>query len=90
MLLNQYKIIYVLAKAVKEQALADFLADHTIRIDWKISNDLLNDEVFYIDIFLTLTMLFDGFALTDGVRAATKTNTTLFLPTKQAMLQQRR
>ncbi|KAM1999837.1 hypothetical protein ACFX16_007213 [Malus domestica] len=51
LLLNQYKIIYVPAKVVKGQALADFLADHPIPTDWKISDDLPNEEVFYIDIF---------------------------------------
>ncbi|KAM1335690.1 hypothetical protein ACFX14_040078 [Malus domestica] len=44
-------IIYVPAKAVKGQALADFLADHPIPADWKISDDLPDEEVFYIDIF---------------------------------------
>ncbi|KAM0966707.1 hypothetical protein ACFX2C_022429 [Malus domestica] len=46
-------IIYVPAKAVKGQTLADFFADHPIPTDWKISNDLPDEEVFYIDIFLT-------------------------------------
>ncbi|KAM2671182.1 hypothetical protein EV1_007020 [Malus domestica] len=49
-------IIYVPAKAVKGQALADFLADHPILADWKISDNLPNDEVFYIDIFPTWTI----------------------------------
>ncbi|KAM1911896.1 hypothetical protein ACFX14_000015 [Malus domestica] len=47
--LNQYEIIYVPAKGVKGQA--DFLADHLIPTDWKISNDLPDKEVFHIDIF---------------------------------------
>ncbi|XP_068328271.1 uncharacterized protein [Pyrus communis] len=67
LLLNQYEIIYVPAKAVKGQALADFLADHPIPTDWKISNDLLDEEVFYIDIFTTWTMFFDRSARADGV-----------------------
>ncbi|KAM1025003.1 hypothetical protein ACFX2C_038219 [Malus domestica] len=49
-------IIYVPAKAVKGQALADFLADHPILADWKISGNLPDDEVFYIDIFPTWTI----------------------------------
>ncbi|KAM1666583.1 hypothetical protein ACFX2K_046162 [Malus domestica] len=49
-------IIYVPAKAVKGQALADFLADHPIPTDWKISDDLPDEEVFYIDIFPTWTI----------------------------------
>ncbi|KAM1206144.1 hypothetical protein FF1_006824 [Malus domestica] len=49
-------IIYVPAKAVKGQALADFLADHPIPADWKISDDLPDEEVFCIDIFPTWTI----------------------------------
>ncbi|KAM2634117.1 hypothetical protein EV1_024633 [Malus domestica] len=48
--------IYVPAKVVKGQALADFLADHPIPTDWKISDDLPDEEVFYIDIFPTWTI----------------------------------
>ncbi|KAM1268006.1 hypothetical protein ACFX2I_000363 [Malus domestica] len=69
LLLNQYEIIYVPAKAVKGQALADFFADHPIPADWKISDDLPDEEVFYIDIFPTWTMFFDGSARADGAGA---------------------
>ncbi|XP_070679185.1 uncharacterized protein [Malus domestica] len=69
LLLNQYEIIYVPAKAVKGQALADFLADHPITADWKISDNLLDEDVFYIDIFPTWTMFFDGSARVDGAGA---------------------
>ncbi|KAM1335764.1 hypothetical protein ACFX2H_039806 [Malus domestica] len=62
-------IIYVPAKAVKGQALADFFADHPIPADWKISDDLPDEEVFYIDIFPTWTMFFDGSARADGAGA---------------------
>ncbi|KAM1353366.1 hypothetical protein ACFX2H_032866 [Malus domestica] len=54
--LNQYEIIYVPTKAVKGQALADFLADHPIPTDWKISDDLPDNDVFYINIFSTWTI----------------------------------
>ncbi|KAM1432434.1 hypothetical protein ACFXTO_014969 [Malus domestica] len=69
LLLNQYEIIYVSAKAIKGQALADFLADHPIPADWKISDDLPDEEVFCIDIFPTWTMFFDGSARADGAGA---------------------
>ncbi|KAM2471714.1 hypothetical protein ACFX1W_046951 [Malus domestica] len=69
LLLNQYEIIYVPTKVVKGQALADFLADHPIPADWKISDDLPDEDVFYIDIFLTWTMFFDGSARADEVGA---------------------
>ncbi|KAM1172911.1 hypothetical protein ACFX2G_023441 [Malus domestica] len=69
LLLNQYEIIYVPAKAVKGKALANFLVDHLISADWKISDDLPDEEVFYIDIFLTWMMFFDGSARADGAGA---------------------
>ncbi|KAM1405250.1 hypothetical protein ACFX2F_000101 [Malus domestica] len=65
--LNQYEIIYVPAKAVKGQALVDFPIDYSIPADWKISDDLPDEEVFYIDIFPTWMMFFDGSARADGV-----------------------
>ncbi|XP_070660555.1 uncharacterized protein [Malus domestica] len=66
---DPYEIIYVPTKVVKGQALADFLADHPIPADWKISDDLPDEDVFYIDIFLTWTMFFDGSARADEVGA---------------------
>ncbi|XP_070669143.1 uncharacterized protein [Malus domestica] len=69
LLLNQYEIIYVLAKVVNGQALSDFLVDHLIPADWKISDNLPDEEVFYIDIFPTWTMFFDGSARADGAGA---------------------
>ncbi|KAM1551306.1 hypothetical protein ACFX10_043457 [Malus domestica] len=67
LLLNQHEIFYASTKAVKGQALADFLANHPILADWKISDDLPDEEVFYIDIFPTWTMFFDRSALADRV-----------------------
>ena len=46
LLLTKYEIIYILQKAIKRQALVDFLADHPIPTTWKISNDFLNEEIF--------------------------------------------
>ncbi|KAM0966918.1 hypothetical protein ACFX2C_022615 [Malus domestica] len=68
LLLNQYEIIHVPAKAIKGQALVDFLADHPIPADWKISDDLPDYEVFYVNIFMTWTMFFDGSIRADGTR----------------------
>ncbi|XP_068344134.1 uncharacterized protein [Pyrus communis] len=69
LLLNQYEIICIPAKVVKGQALADFLADHPIPTDWKISDDLPDEEVFYINIFSTWTIFFDGSTREDEARA---------------------
>ncbi|CAL8134887.1 unnamed protein product [Prunus armeniaca] len=64
--LNQYEIIYTPAKAVKGQAVVDFLVDHPISADWEISNDLPNKQVFFVDISPAWMMFFDGSTRIDG------------------------
>ena len=69
LLLNQYEIIYTPAKAVKGQAVADFLADHPIPADWEISDDLPDEQVFFADVSPAWMMFFDGSARKDGAGA---------------------
>ncbi|XP_016647068.1 PREDICTED: uncharacterized protein LOC107880307 [Prunus mume] len=69
LLLNQYEIIYTPAKAVKGQAVADFLADHPIPTYWEISDDLPDEQVFFTDVSHAWMMLFDGSARKDGAGA---------------------
>ncbi|XP_020412770.1 uncharacterized protein LOC109947252 [Prunus persica] len=57
------------AKAVKGQAVADFLADYPIRTDWEISNDLPDEQVFFADVSPAWKMFFDGSARKDGAGA---------------------
>jgi len=64
------RLVYVPQRAVKGQALADFLADHPIPDDWELNDDLPGEGVFYIDIFPPWEMYFDGAARRDGVGAA--------------------
>ncbi|XP_027086502.2 uncharacterized protein [Coffea arabica] len=46
---QQFEIIYVPAKAVKGQILADFLADHLIPAEWELTDELPNEEVFMVE-----------------------------------------
>ncbi|XP_020412323.1 uncharacterized protein LOC109947171 [Prunus persica] len=69
LLLNQYEIIYTPAKAVKGQAVADFLADHPIPADWEISDDLPDEQVFFADVSPTWMMFFDRLAHKDRAGA---------------------
>ncbi|KAL0446133.1 UNVERIFIED_CONTAM: hypothetical protein Slati_1741200 [Sesamum latifolium] len=48
--LQQFKIVYVPQKAVKEQVLADFLVDHPITTEWELSNDLPDENVIVIEV----------------------------------------
>ena len=70
LLLNQHDIVYVPAKAVKGQAVADFLADHPIPADWEILDDLPDEEVFLAEILPTWKMFFDGSSRIDGAGAS--------------------
>ncbi|KAA0065979.1 uncharacterized protein E6C27_scaffold62G00640 [Cucumis melo var. makuwa] len=59
-ILQQYDIVYISQKAIKGQALADVLADHPIPSDWKLCEDLPDDEVFFTEMVEPWTMYFDG------------------------------
>ncbi|KAA0067354.1 uncharacterized protein E5676_scaffold1704G00090 [Cucumis melo var. makuwa] len=69
LLLQQYDIVYILQKAIKGQALADFLADHPIPSDWKLCEDLPDNEVFFTEVMEPWTMYFDGTTRRSGARA---------------------
>jgi len=47
-------------KAVKGQALADFLADHPISNEWGLNDDLSGEDVLFVDILPPWEMYFDG------------------------------
>jgi len=49
-ILKQYDLVYIPQKAIKGQALADFLADHLIPNDWELNDYFPGEDVFYIDI----------------------------------------
>ncbi|KAA0025914.1 uncharacterized protein E6C27_scaffold34G002060 [Cucumis melo var. makuwa] len=56
-------------KVIKGQSLADFLADHPIPSDWKLCEDLPDDEVFFTKVIEPWTMYFDGAARRSGTGA---------------------
>ncbi|GKV47484.1 hypothetical protein SLEP1_g54386 [Rubroshorea leprosula] len=66
LLLSEFEIIYVPQKAIKGQALADFLADHPIPAKWELSKDLLDEEVFFVDVLPSWELYFDGASRRDG------------------------
>ena len=68
-LLQQYDLAYVPQKAVKGQALADFLADHPVPSDWEFSDDFPDEDVFYIEVMPQWMMFFDGAARREGAGA---------------------
>ncbi|KAA0039306.1 uncharacterized protein E5676_scaffold169G00990 [Cucumis melo var. makuwa] len=68
-ILQQYDIVYISQKAIKGQALADFLADHPIPSYWKLCEDLPDDEVFFMEVVKPWTMYFNGAARRSGAGA---------------------
>ncbi|XP_065637656.1 uncharacterized protein LOC136070933 [Quercus suber] len=68
-LLQQYDIAYVPQKAVKGQALVDFLADHLVPSDWEFFDDFPDEDVFYIEVMPPQMMFFDGAARREGAGA---------------------
>ncbi|KAA0063076.1 uncharacterized protein E6C27_scaffold468G001940 [Cucumis melo var. makuwa] len=59
-ILQQYDIVYIPQKAVKGQALADFLADHPVPSNWKLCDDLPDEEVLFVESMEPWIMFFDG------------------------------
>ena len=51
LLLTEYEIIYIPQKVIRGQAFADFLANHLIPVAWEISDDLPNEDIFYVESF---------------------------------------
>ncbi|XP_049360652.1 uncharacterized protein LOC125825352 [Solanum verrucosum] len=61
-----FEIVYILQKAVKGQALADFLADHPIPDDWESTDELPNEDAMLIEVQPPWKMYFDGAAHRGG------------------------
>ncbi|XP_070004154.1 uncharacterized protein [Nicotiana sylvestris] len=68
-LFNQYKITYTPQKAVKGQALANFLADHPLPAERELSDEFLDEDVLFIEEFPPWTMFFDGSERHNGATA---------------------
>ncbi|XP_019153560.1 PREDICTED: uncharacterized protein LOC109150044, partial [Ipomoea nil] len=60
---------YVMAKSVKGQALADFLADHPIPAERELSDDLPDEDVLVIEVLPPWKMYFDGASHREGAGA---------------------
>jgi hypothetical protein len=56
----EYDITYVPQKAIKGQALADFLAAHPLPDDSPLVVELPDEEVFTVDIESQWELYFDG------------------------------
>ncbi|XP_060177701.1 uncharacterized protein LOC132607626 [Lycium barbarum] len=66
---QQFEITYIPQKAIKGQALADFLADHPIPDDWELTDELPDEHSMVVEIQPPWKMYFDGAAQRDGAGA---------------------
>nr|XP_009800992.1 PREDICTED: uncharacterized protein LOC104246803 [Nicotiana sylvestris] len=66
---QQFQIVYVPQKAVKGQALEDFLTDHPIPHDWELSDELPDKDAMVIEIQPPWKIYFDGAAHREGAGA---------------------
>ena len=57
---QEFEIAYVPQKAIKGQALANFLVDHPILVDWELSNDFQDEDVLYTEVLPPWMMFFHG------------------------------
>lgn len=70
MFLSQFDVVFVPQKAMKDQALANFLAAHPILDDFPIDDDLPDEEVFTTMVAnSTWQMYFDGACRKSGACA---------------------
>uniref|UniRef100_A0A2N9J370 Integrase catalytic domain-containing protein n=1 Tax=Fagus sylvatica TaxID=28930 RepID=A0A2N9J370_FAGSY len=54
---QEFQITYIQQKAIKGQALANFLADHPILANWELSDDFPDEDVLYKEILPPWMML---------------------------------
>ncbi|XP_070029780.1 uncharacterized protein [Nicotiana sylvestris] len=66
---QQFEILYIPQKAIKGQALADFLADHLIPDDWELTDELIDEDAMVVEVQPPWKMYFDGAAHRGGTRA---------------------
>ncbi|KAI5653838.1 hypothetical protein M9H77_31025 [Catharanthus roseus] len=78
--LQQFEIVYVPQKAIKGQVLANFLVEHPILTEWKLTDDLLDEDLFLIEILPPWKMYFDGVAPQD------RTGTVMFITSESDIL----
>ncbi|KAG9458313.1 hypothetical protein H6P81_002821 [Aristolochia fimbriata] len=69
LLLSEFEINFIPQKAIKGQGLANFRADHPIPAEWEVSENLPDEEVFYIEVLPPWRMYLDGAARKNGAGA---------------------
>ncbi|KAG9442543.1 hypothetical protein H6P81_018397 [Aristolochia fimbriata] len=66
LLLSEFEINFVPQRAIKDQALANFLADHPVPAEWELTEEFPDEEIFLVEVLPPWEMYFDGAARRNG------------------------
>ncbi|KAG9450365.1 hypothetical protein H6P81_010330 [Aristolochia fimbriata] len=69
LLLSEFEINFVPQRAIKGQALANFLADHPVPAEWELTEEFPDEEIFLVEVLPSWEMYFDGAARRSGAGA---------------------
>ncbi|KAG9458111.1 hypothetical protein H6P81_002619 [Aristolochia fimbriata] len=81
LLLSEFEINFMPQRAIKGQALLNFLANHPVPAEWELIKEFLNKEIFLVEILPPWKMYFDWAARRNGVGAG-----VLFVSPKDDLL----
>ncbi|KAG9453420.1 hypothetical protein H6P81_006324 [Aristolochia fimbriata] len=69
LLLSEFEINFVPQRAIKGQALANFLADHPVPAEWELIEEFPDEEIFLVKVLPPWEMYFDGSLRKNGASA---------------------
>ncbi|KAG9453411.1 hypothetical protein H6P81_006315 [Aristolochia fimbriata] len=81
LLLSEFEINFVPQRAIKGQALANFLADHPVPAEWELTEEFPDKQIFLVEVLPPWEMYFDGAARRNGAGAG-----VLFVSPKKDLL----
>ncbi|KAG9447195.1 hypothetical protein H6P81_013323 [Aristolochia fimbriata] len=62
LLLSEFEINFVPQRAIKGQALENFLVDHPVPVEWELMEEFPDENIFLVEILPPWKMYFDGAA----------------------------
>ncbi|KAG9447626.1 hypothetical protein H6P81_013754 [Aristolochia fimbriata] len=77
----EFEINFVPQRAIKGQALANFLADHPMPAEWELTEEFPDEEIFLVEVLPPWEIYFDGAARRNGAGAG-----VLFVSPKKDLL----
>ncbi|KAG9450560.1 hypothetical protein H6P81_010525 [Aristolochia fimbriata] len=66
LLLSEFEINFIPQRAIKGQALANFLPDHPVPAEWELTEEFPDEEIFLVEVLPPWEMYFDGAAWRNG------------------------